>query len=157
MILVEIVSRCGRYHMCVDTIRSTVHVIVLSWFISLAQLRLLLFTQINPNWYCLWDKLLWNRLKVPFFMFMPLLGFSTILQGDQNTLRLAHFPPPPSQDCVWALYYTNEVALENRKDNPSIKGARSDSFRFFSKFWRFWYQKKAHNIIFLITPGEFYS
>ncbi len=36
-----------------------------------------------------------------------------------------------------------------------IKGARSDCFRFFSHFWRFWYQKKAH--IFLISPGEFYS
>ncbi len=38
---------------------------------------------------------------------------------------------------------------------PPLKGARSDCFRFFSNFWRFWYQKKAH--IFLITPDEFYS
>ena len=36
-----------------------------------------------------------------------------------------------------------------------LKGARSDHFKFFSNFWRFWYQMKAH--IFLITPGEFYS
>ncbi len=38
---------------------------------------------------------------------------------------------------------------------PPLKGARSDHFRFFSNFQRFWYQKKIH--IFLITPGEFYS
>ncbi len=37
----------------------------------------------------------------------------------------------------------------------TLKGARSDCFRFFSNFWRFWYQKKVH--IFLITVGEFYS
>ncbi len=37
----------------------------------------------------------------------------------------------------------------------AVKGARSDCFRFFSNFQRFWYQKKA--CIFLITPGEFYS
>ena len=35
----------------------------------------------------------------------------------------------------------------------NIKGARSDCFKFFSNFQRFWYQEKAH--IFLITPGEF--
>ncbi len=37
----------------------------------------------------------------------------------------------------------------------SLKGSRSNCFRFFSNFWRFCYQKKAH--IFLITLGEFYS
>ena len=36
-----------------------------------------------------------------------------------------------------------------------FKEARSDHFNFFSNFWRFWYQMKAH--IFLIIPGEFYS
>ncbi len=40
-------------------------------------------------------------------------------------------------------------------DFQPFKGARSDWFRFFSNFRRFWYQKKAH--IFLITPGEFHS
>ncbi len=36
-----------------------------------------------------------------------------------------------------------------------FKGARSDSFTFFSNLLRFWYQKKVH--ILLITPGELYS
>ncbi len=40
-------------------------------------------------------------------------------------------------------------------EGTSIKGARSDHFKFFSNFRRFWYQKKA--CIFLITPGEFYG
>ena len=37
----------------------------------------------------------------------------------------------------------------------SLKGARSDHFRFVSNFQKIWYQKKACN--FLITPGEFYG
>ncbi len=45
--------------------------------------------------------------------------------------------------------------LAHISETRNIKGARSDCFRFFSNFRRFWYQKKAH--IFLITSGEFYS
>ena len=41
-----------------------------------------------------------------------------------------------------------------KKIKAKFKGAQSYFFNLFSKFWRFWYNKKAH--IFLKTRVEFY-
>ncbi len=62
---------------------------------------------------------------------------------------------------VFRILFTINIILLYLKESSVctqtlvFKGARSDCFRFFSNFERFWYQKKA--IIFLITPCEFYS
>ncbi len=47
--------------------------------------------------------------------------------------------------CKWFYESTpGDLGIELK-----LNGARSDCFRFFSNFLRFWYQEKAH--IFLIT------
>ena len=62
---------------------------------------------------------------------------------------------PVTLQC-WHVTWLSKYLLQIRRISEQvIKGARSDHFKFFSNFQRFWYQKKA--CIFLITPCEFYG
>ena len=49
---------------------------------------------------------------------------------------------------------TGLIGLFGKVENR-LQGGRSNCFRIFSNYLRFWYQKKTH--FFLITCGEFYS